>query len=77
MRREQHHADVHADQQAGHECVGHGPADQPVDLVQPVLQDPDTDPDGQGADPDPGYVPRHPAAEGGAEGEADQGEEGA
>jgi len=36
---QQHQARVHPDQQPGHDRVGQRPADNPVDLVQPVPQD--------------------------------------
>jgi hypothetical protein len=35
---QQHQPGVHPDQQTGHDRVGHGPRDQPVDVVQPVRQ---------------------------------------
>ena len=40
---EQHQARIHPGQQAGDDRVGQGPGDDPVDVIQPVLQDPHAD----------------------------------
>jgi hypothetical protein len=43
---------VHPDEQPGDDRVGQGPADDPVDVVQPELQDPEPDADRQCERPD-------------------------
>src|SRR6516162_8332573 len=48
LRGEQDQPRVDPDQQAGDDRVGQGPGDDPVDFVQPVLQDRDADGGGQG-----------------------------
>jgi hypothetical protein len=40
---QQHQPGVQAGQQASDERVGQSPADDSIDVVQPVLQDPNTD----------------------------------
>jgi hypothetical protein len=43
---------VHADEQSGDDRVAHGAADDPVDVVQPELEDPEADADRQRERPD-------------------------
>ena len=55
---QQHQARVDADQQAGDDRVGQGPGDDPVDVVQPVLQDRHADGHRQRGDTQPGEAAR-------------------
>jgi hypothetical protein len=48
---QQHQPRVDPDQQAGDDRVRQRPGDDPVDLIQPVLQDPDADAYRQGGQP--------------------------
>ena len=48
---QQHQARVDPDQQAGDDRVGQGPADDAVDVIQPVPQDPDADADRESGQP--------------------------
>ena len=47
LRGQQHQPGVHSHQQPGHDRVGQGPGDDPVDVIQPVLEDADPDAEGE------------------------------
>ena len=49
---EQHEPDEDPDEQPGEERVGERARDHPVDVVEPVLRDPDPDPERDAEQPD-------------------------
>ncbi len=52
VRSQRDQPDKGADQEAGQYRVGESATDQPVDLIEPVFEDPDADADRQRGQPD-------------------------